>query len=93
MMLFNHTHLAISSREIYEDKEGYIKSDLQSNGAKRRLCLEIIGPTTQEENPTVNDVASCYRCCSYITNPSYNLVSGDVTLEDNPSYNILMQNN
>ena len=52
-------------------------------------CLEIIRPTTQEENPTVNDVASCYRYCSYITNPSYSLMSGDVTLEDNPSYNTI----
>ena len=55
-MLFDHTHLVISSREIYEDKDGYIQTYLQLNGAKGRRCL---GPTyiNQGENPKVNDVA------------------------------------
>ena len=41
---------------MHEDLDDYVKTDL--NGAKGTLCLEIIGPTTQEENLTVHDVAA-----------------------------------
>ena len=46
----------------------YVKIDL--NGARGTRCLEIIGPTTSEENLTVHDVAA--SDIVYITNPSYN---------------------
>ena len=72
-----------SSREMYEDQDGYVKTDL--TGARRTHYLEIMAPTTQEENPTVNGVAASDVVS--ITNPSYNLMSGGVILEDNPSYN------
>ena len=72
-----------SSREIYEDQDGYVKTDL--NDAKGAHYLEIFAPTTQEENPTVNDAAATDAVS--MTNPSYNLMSGGVILEDNPSYN------
>ena len=42
---------------MHEDLDDYVKTDL--NGTKCIHCLEIIGPTTQEENLTVHDVASC----------------------------------
>ena len=74
------------SREIYEDQDGYVITD--SNDAKGMHCLKIFAPTTQEENPTVNDVAA--TDVVNMTNPSYNLVSGGVILEDNPSYNKMM---
>ena len=72
-----------SSREIYEDRDGYVKTYL--NDAKGTHYLEIFAPTTQEENPTVNDVAA--TDVVNMTNSPYNLMSGGVILEDNPSYN------
>ena len=72
-----------SSRGVYEDQDGYVKTDL--NDAKGAHYLEIFAPTTQEENPTVNDAAATDVVS--MTNPSYNLMSGGVILEDNPSYN------
>ena len=72
-----------SSREMYEDQDGYVKTDL--TGERGTHYLEIMAPTTQEENPTVNGVAA--RDVVSITNPAYNLMSGGVILEDNPSYN------
>ena len=72
-----------SSREMYEDQDGYVKTDLTD--VRGTHYLEIMAPTTQEENPTVNGVAASDVVS--ITNPSYNLMSGGVILEDNPSYN------
>ena len=71
-----------SSTVIYEGLDGYIKTDL--NDIKGAHYYEIIGPTTQEENPTVNDIATTDAS---ITNPSYNLISRGVILEDNSSQN------
>ena len=67
---------------IYEGLDGYSRTDL--NDTEGAHCYEIIGLTTQEENPTVNDVATTDAS---ITNPSYNLISRGVILEDNPSQN------
>ena len=41
---------------MHEDLDDYVKTDL--NGTKCTHCFEIIGPTTQEENLTVHDVAT-----------------------------------
>ena len=71
-----------SSVVLYEGLDGYIKTDL--TGVKGTHYYEIIGPTTQEENSTVNDIATTDATN---TNPSYNLMSRGVILEDNPSYN------
>ena len=79
-----NTSYSANSREIYEDQDGYVITDL--NDAKgTHHYLKIIAPTTQEENPTVNDVAATDVVS--MTNPSYNWMSGGVILEDNPSYN------
>ena len=72
-----------SSKAMYEDLDGYVKTDLTSTRGTH--YLEIMAPTTQEENPTVNGVAT--NDIVSITNPSYNMMSGGVILEDNPSYN------
>ena len=74
-----------SSIVIYEDLDDYIKTDLNGTKGTHYNNLEIMAPTTQEENPTVNGVTA--RDIVSITNPSYNLISGGVILEDNPSYN------
>ena len=71
-----------SSVVIYEGMDGYIKNDL--TGVKGTHYYEIIGPATQEENSIVNDVATTDATNA---NPSYNLMSRGVILEDNPSYN------
>ena len=71
-----------SSVVLYEGMDGYIKTDL--TGVKGMHYYEIIGPATQEENSTVNDIATTDATN---TNPSYNLMSRGVILEDNPSYN------
>ena len=71
-----------SSVVLYEGQDGYIKTDL--NGVKGMHYYEIFGPATQEENPIVNDVATTDATNA---NPSYNLMSRGVILEDNPSYN------
>ena len=70
-----------SSKAMYEDLDGYVKTDL--TGTRGTHYLEIMAPTTQEENPTVNGVAASDVVS--ITNPSYSLMSGGVILEDNPS--------
>ena len=41
---------------MHEDLDDYVK--LIWNGTKCTCCFEIIGPTTQEENLTVHDVAA-----------------------------------
>ena len=74
-----------SSTVIYEDPDDYIKTDLNGTKGTHYDNLEIMAPTTQEENPTVNGVTA-WNIVS-INNPSYNLISGGVILEDNPSYN------
>ena len=71
-----------SSREIYDNQDGCINTDL--NGTKGSDYVEILGPTTQEENPTISDVAATNVVS--VTNPSYNFMSGGIILEDNPSY-------
>ena len=71
-----------SSVVLYEGLDGYIKTDL--NGVKGMHYYEIFVPATQEEKPTVNDIATTVATN---TNPSYNLMSRGVILEDNPSYN------
>ena len=83
MMLFNQNHLMVLVQEIYEDLDGYIQIDL--NDAKGTQYLEIIVPTTQEENPAIHDVTATDFV--NVTNPSYSLMSGGVILEDNPFYN------
>ena len=62
-----------------------LKTDLNGTKGTHYDNLEIMAPTTQEENPTVNGVTA--RNIVSINNPSYNLISGGVILEDNPSYN------
>ena len=82
-LVYNSDNAVQSPCNDYEGLDGYIKTDLTRTRGTH--YLEIMAPTTQEENPTVNGITA--RDAVSINNPSYNLISGGVILEDNPSYN------
>ena len=71
--------------KTYEDHDVYVEIDQDhSQSAEGTGYLELIGPTTQEMSPAVAvDAANVM----INPNPSYELLTGGVRLQDNPSYN------
>ena len=67
-----------------EDEDGYV--DTNSQGTQRADYLEVIGSTTNEEE-SVFDNNTDDTGKVEVNNPFYVSVSGDVKLENNPSYN------
>ena len=67
-----------------EDEDGYI--DTNSQGTQRADYLEVIGSTANEEESVFdNDTEDTGKV--EVNNPFYVSVSGDVKVENNPSYN------
>ena len=77
----NPSYSSISKEKGY----GYVESNLQS--IQRSGCLKINGPSTKEEESVYDNDTDDTDNVEINPNPSYDLVSGGVKLEDNPSYN------
>ena len=68
-----------------EDQGGYVETNSQST--QRVGYLKVIGSTTKEEESIYDNDTDDTGNVEDNANPSYDLVSGGVKLEDNPSYN------
>ena len=68
-----------------ENKDAYGYVETNSCSAQRADYLKVIGSTTKEEESVYDNDSDETGSVKINTNPSYNLVSGGVKLEDNPS--------
>ena len=70
-----------------DDQDGYVETN--SLSTQRAGYLKVIRSTTKEEESVYDNDTIDIDNVKANPNPSYDSVSGDVKLEDNPSYNII----
>ena len=69
-----------------EDEDQAVYVETNSQNTQRAGYLKVIGSTTKEDESVYDNDTDEMGNVKINPNPSYDLVSGGVKLEDNPSY-------
>ena len=73
-----------SCSPIYKDEDGYVKTN--SLNMQKADYHKVTGSAIKEEESVYDVTPDDTDQVKINSNPSYHLVSGDVKVEDNPSY-------
>ena len=88
----NPSYSSISKKttimSVDEDQDGYVETNSQS--MQRADYLKVIGSTNKEEESVYDNDTDDTGNFKINPNPSHDLASGGVKLQDNPSYNKLV---